>query len=90
MIDSTIEADVERLRRLQSVGEAEFAHEDVDTVAPSPEGARPVDGGLREVTEAIEFHGGTLGRQRLADVELDRLRIDAGRQRPAAALELLS
>ena len=84
-----VEADPELLCRLLLVREAELAHVDVDGLALAAERARPVDRRLRDVAEPRQFLGEPGRGQVLADVQLERLGVDARRQGPAPSLELL-
>ena len=84
-----VEPQPQLLRRLLLVRKAEIAHEHVDRLALAAERARSVDRHLRDIAEAGEFLGEAGGGETLPDVQLERLRIDACRQRPATAFELL-
>ena len=83
------EPDPQRARGLRLVRVAEGAQVHVHAVAATAIRARPVGRCLRKVAEPLELLDEPRGGQRLPDVELDRLRVDACRKRPAPSLELL-
>ena len=83
------EADPQRARGLRLVRVAKGPQVQVHAIAATAVRARPFGRRLRQVAEPLELLDEPRGRQRLSDVELDRLRVDACRQRPAPSLELL-
>jgi len=82
------EPEAQRAGVLAFVREAKIAHEHADLVAAPAIGARPIGVRDREIAEPLEFLREAPRRQLLAGVELDRLRVDPGGQRPAPPLEL--